>query len=59
MAATYVAVAYGGSYYGQLPYAATDVDSLGAAISFRASYTPIIQRSASYTPIIQKSGRAS
>ena len=59
MAATYLVVAYGGSYYGQIPYGATDVDSLAAAQSFSASYTPIVSKTASYTPIISKAWRAS
>ena len=59
MAATDLVVAYGGSYYGQIPYGATDVDSLVAAVSFTASYTPIVSKTASYIPIISKTGRAS
>ena len=33
MPATYVVVAYGGSYYGQSPYSSVGVDSLGAALN--------------------------
>ena len=57
MAATDLVVAYGGSYYGQIPYGATDVDSLGIAVAFNVSYTPRIDKAASYITTIDKAGR--
>ena len=44
MAATYLVVAYGGAYYGQIPYAATDADSLPVALAILGSYTPNIDK---------------
>ena len=58
MAVTYLVVAYGGSYYGQIPYASIDTDSLVPAETFNASYTPTAVLEARYVPTVALIGKA-
>lgn len=58
MAVTYLVVAYGGSHYGQIPYASIDTDSLVPAETFTASYVPTSVLEARYTPIVALIGKA-